>query len=83
MPVVVVSWPKLLEKDLRIVSNIFEVFKRMSPRMRSALKSRGIDDFKTAMKFVNGMKATTGLDDYSLNDFIIYTCLLDDVVFDN
>ena len=50
--------------------------------MRSALKSRGIDDFKTAMKFVEGMKETTGLKEYSLNDFIIYTCLLDEVVFD-
>ena len=61
----------------------FPVFRRMSPHMRSALKSRGIDDFKTAMKFVEGMKETTGLPDYSLNDLIIYTCLLDKVVFDD
>ena len=60
----------------------FQVFKRMSPHIRSALKSRGIDDFKTAMKFVEGLKDTTGLKEYSLNDFIIYTCLLDRVVFD-
>ena len=40
------------------------------------------DQFKTAMKFVEGMKETTGLKEYSLNDFIIYTCLLDGVVFD-
>ena len=59
----------------------FQVFKRMSPHMRYALKSRGIDDFKTAMKFVEGMKETF-LEEYSLNDFIIYTCLLDKLVFD-
>jgi hypothetical protein len=59
----------------------FQVLKRMSPHMRYALKSRGIDDFKTAMKFVEGMKETTGLKEYSLNDFIIYTCLLDELVF--
>ena len=51
--------------------------------MRSALKYRGIDDFKTAMKFVVGMQAETGLPRYSLNDLIIYTCLLDRVVFDD
>ena len=47
------------------------------------MKSRGIDDFKVAMKFVEGMKETTGVKEYSLNDFIIYTCLLDEVVFDD
>ena len=60
----------------------FEVFRRMSPHMRPALRTRGIDDFKTAMKFVEGMKETTGLNEYSLNDLIIYTCLQDRVVFD-
>ena len=60
----------------------FEVFKRMSPHMRSAFRTRGIADFKTAMKFVEGMKEETGLTQYSLNDLIIYTCLLDRVVFD-
>ena len=55
----------------------------MSPHMRSALKLRGIDDYKTASKFVKGMKATTGLKEYFLNAFIIYTCLLDEVVFDD
>ena len=39
----------------------FQVFRRMSPHMRSSLLSRGIDDFKTAMKFLEGMNATTGL----------------------
>ena len=53
----------------------------MSPHMRSVSKSKGIDDFKTAMKFVKGMKETTGLKEYSLNDLIIYTCLLVGVVF--
>ena len=51
--------------------------------MRHALKSRGIDDFKTAMKSVKGMKETIGLKEYSINDLIIYTCLLDDMVFDD
>jgi hypothetical protein len=60
----------------------FQVFKRMSTHMTAALKSRGIDEFKTAMKFVEGMKETTGLKEYALNDLIIYTCLLDGVVFD-
>ena len=60
----------------------FEVFKRMSPHMRSAFRTRGIADFKTAMKFVEGMKAEIGLPGYSLNDLVIYTCLLDRVVFD-
>jgi hypothetical protein len=60
----------------------FQVFKRMSPHMRDALKSKGIDDFKTAMKFVEGLKDLTGLTEYSLNDFIIYMCRLDQVVFD-
>ena len=70
------------KKDLRIVSKIFKYFQRMSPRMRSALKSSGIDDFKTAMDFVEGMKETTGLKEYSLSEFIRCTCLLDGVVFD-
>ena len=61
----------------------FEVFRRMSAHMRSALKMRGIEDFKTAMKFVEGMRCITGLPDYALNDLIIYTCLLDKVVFDD
>ena len=55
----------------------------MSSHMKSALKYRGIDDFKTAMEFVVGMQAETGLTRYSLNDLIIYTCLLDRVVFEN
>ena len=55
----------------------------MSLPIRSSLKSKGIDDFKTAMKFVEGMKETTGLKQYSLNDFIIYTCLLDEIEFDD
>ena len=55
----------------------------MSPRMRSALKSRGIDDFKTALKFVNVMKETTDLKEYPLNGLIVYTCLLGNVVFDD
>ena len=70
-------------KSLRDCPEDFSVFQRMSPHMRSALKYRGIDDFKTAMKFVVGMQAETGLTRYSLNDLIIYTCLLDRVVFDD
>ena len=70
-------------KKLKDCPEDFEVFSRMSRHMRSALKSRGMDDFKTAMKFVEGMKQTTGLKEYSLHDFIIYTCLLDEVVFDD
>ena len=70
-------------KPLRDCRDDFEVFRRMSPHMRSSLLCRGIDDFKTAMKFVEGMKATTGLTQYSLNDLIIYTRLLDRVVFDD
>ena len=70
-------------KPLRDCLDDFEVFRRMSPHMRSSLQCRGIGDFKTAMKFVEGMKATTGLTQYSLNDLIIYTCLLDRVVFDD
>ena len=61
----------------------FSVFRRMSPHMRCALRARGIDDYKTAMRFVRGLKAETGLSRYSLNDLIIYTCLLDRVVFDD
>ena len=51
--------------------------------MKCALKYRGIDDFKTAMKFVVGMQAETGLTRHLLKDLIIYTCLLDRVVFDD
>lgn len=60
----------------------FEVYKRMSPHMRKALKSKGIDDFEVAMKFVKGMQETIELKTYSLNDLIIYTCLLDEKVYD-
>ena len=70
-------------RPLRDCREDFAVFRRMSPHMRSALKSRGIDDYKTAMKFVEGMKDETGLCQYSLNDLIIFTCLLDRVVFDD
>ena len=70
-------------KPLRDCEEDFSVFQRMSAHMSSALKYRGIDDFKTAMKFVVGMQAETGLPRYSLNDLIIYTCLLDRVVFDD
>ena len=61
----------------------FHVFQRMSPHMRTSLKYRGIDDFKTAMKFVVGMREETGLAQYDLNDLIIYTCLMGGVVFDD
>ena len=54
----------------------------MSPHLREALKLYGIGDFQVSMKFVKGMKAVTGFDGYCLNDLIIYTCLLGDVVFD-
>ena len=70
-------------RPLRDCREDFAVFRRMSPHMRSALQSRGIDDYKTAMKFVEGMKEETGLTRYCLNDLIIYTCLLDRVVFDD
>ena len=70
-------------KPLRDCEEDFAVFQRMSAHMRTALKYRGIDDYKTAMKFVVGMRAETGLTQYSLNDLIIYTCLLDRVVFDD
>ena len=59
----------------------FAVFRRMSPRMRTVLKARGVDDFKTVKKFIDGMKQTTGLSEYCLNDFIIYSCLLDETIF--
>ena len=74
---------KAARKGFKDCIEYFQVFRRMSPHMRAALQSRGIDDFKTAMKFVEGMKETTGLTEYSLNDLIIYTCLLDRVVFDD
>ena len=57
-----------------------KVFKRMSPRMRSCLQSRGIADYVTTMRFVKGMQQI--LAQYTINDLIIYTCLLDEVVFD-
>ena len=59
----------------------FDVFRRMSPHIKQALTSRGIDDFKVALKFVNGMKQLTGLQSYGINVLIIYSCLLDDIVF--
>ena len=73
-----VSWPKL-----PVNLDDFEVFRRMSSHMRSSLQCRGIGDFKTAMKFVEGMVEETGLTRYCLNDLIIYKCLLDRVVFDD
>ena len=82
MSVACVSWPKA-GRPLRDCREDFKVFGRMSPHKRCALRSRGIDDYKTAMKFVEGLKAETGLSQYSLNDLILYTCLLDRVVFDD
>ena len=61
----------------------FSVFQRMSKHMRGTLEARGINEFKVAMRFVKGMKQVTGEDTYSLNDLVIYTCLLDDLVFDD
>ena len=69
-------------KKFKDCSEDFRVFQRMSPHLREALKLYGIADFQVSMKFVKGMKAVTGLDGYCLNDLIIYTCLLGDVVFD-
>ena len=69
-------------KKFKDCSEDFGVFQRMSPHLREALKLYGIADFQVSMKFVKGMKAVTGLDAYCLNDLIIYTCLLGDVVFD-
>ena len=60
----------------------FSIYKRMSIHMADTLKEWGIADFATAMKFVQGMKDTIGLTTYSLNDFIIYTCLMSSHVFD-
>jgi hypothetical protein len=70
-------------KPLRDSEEDFHVFQRMSAHMRTTLKYRGIDDFKTAMKFVVGMREETGLAQYDLNDLIIYTCLMGGVVFDD
>ena len=58
------------------------VFRKMTAHMKHALKKRGLDDYKTCMKFVDGMKDATNLSEYTLNDLIIYTCLLDRGVFD-
>ena len=69
-------------KKFKDCSEDFGVFQRMSPHLREAVKLYGIADFQVSMKFVKGMKAVTGLDGYGLNDLIIYTCLLGDVVFD-
>ena len=70
-------------KPLADAEEDFKVFQRMSAHMRSTLTYRGIVDFKTAMKFVVGMRAATGLAQYGLNDLIIYTCLMGGVVFDD
>jgi hypothetical protein len=59
-----------------------DVFRKMTSHMKYALKKRGLNDYKTCAKFVEGMKETTHLPEYTLNDLIIYTCLLDKVVFD-
>ena len=61
----------------------FDVLRRMSPHIKSALATRGIDDYKVACKFVTGMQEVTGNNKYCLNDLIIYTCLLDNIVFDD
>ena len=61
----------------------FEVYKSMSAHMRNALKRKGIDDFDVAMKFVKGMQDAIKLKTYSMNDLIIYTCLLDKTVYDD
>ena len=70
-------------KDFRGSIEDFQVFSKMSPRLGIALKSRGIVDYDTASRFVKGMQQVTGLKKYCLNDLIVYTCLLDRVVFDD
>ena len=69
-------------KVLKDCPEDYNVFKKMTSHMKHALKKRGLDDYKTCMKFVEGMKETTDLEEYTINDLIIYTCLLDRVVFD-
>ena len=69
-------------KVLKDCPEDYNVFRKMTAHMKHALKRRGLDDYKTCMRFVEGMKETTDLNEYTLNDLIIYTCLLDRVVFD-
>ena len=70
-------------KPLSDCEEDFKVFQRMSAHMRSTLTYRGLVDFKTAMKFVVGMRAATGLPQYGLNDLIIYTCLMGGMEFED
>ena len=69
-------------KVLKDCPEDLDVFRKMTAHMKYALKKRGLDDYKTCMKFVDGMKEVINLSEYTLNDLIIYTCLLDRVVFD-
>ena len=68
-------------KVLKDCPEDYNVFRKMTAHMKHALKRRGLDDYKTCMRFVEGMKETTDLNEYTLNDLIIYTCLMDKVEF--
>ena len=76
MSAVFAFWLRLAGNVFSNCSQDFQVYRQMSPGMRRALRAHGLDDFTTAMKFVKTMQAVSGLSQYSLNDLIIYTCLL-------
>ena len=53
--------PEAAGKRFKDCIEDFEVFKGMSPHMRTVLGERGTADFKTCMKFVEALKGETGL----------------------
>ena len=49
----------------------------MSPHVRSALATRGVTSYELAMKCSKELGVLLDLEAYNLNDFVVYTCLLD------
>ena len=65
------------QKEFQNSPQDWNVFSRMSPHLRSALKRRGITTYELAIQFAEAISNVIGMPSYTLNDFSIYTCLLD------
>ena len=60
----------------------WELFSKMTPHVSSVLRMHGIVEWKFAKQFVEALRKEVPDAKYSINDFVIFMCLLNEVELD-